>query len=49
MATQVAGAKSAKEIVFEWEGKDRAGKVVRGETRASASASSTPARRSSSA
>ena len=35
MATQVAGAKSAKEIVFEWEGKDRAGKVVRGETRAS--------------
>lgn len=35
MATQVAGARSAKEIVFEWEGKDRAGKVVRGETRAS--------------
>ena len=35
MATQVAGAKSAKEIVFEWEGKDRAGKIVRGETRAS--------------
>ena len=36
MATKVAGAsKGAKEIVFEWEGKDRAGKVVRGETRAS--------------
>lgn len=35
MATQVAGAKGAKEIVFEWEGKDRAGKIVRGETRAS--------------
>ena len=35
MATQVAGAKGAKEIVFDWEGKDRAGKVVRGETRAS--------------
>ena len=35
MATQVAGAKSAKEIVFDWEGKDRAGKIVRGETRAS--------------
>lgn len=35
MATQVAGARSAKEIVFEWEGKDRAGKIVRGETRAS--------------
>ena len=34
MATQVAGAKSAKEFVFEWEGKDRNGKVVRGETRA---------------
>ncbi|QTD46115.1 type II secretion system F family protein [Ottowia testudinis] len=35
MATQVAGAKSAKEFVFEWEGKDRNGKIVRGETRAS--------------
>ena len=35
MATKVAGARGAKEIVFDWEGKDRAGKVVRGETRAS--------------
>ena len=34
MATQVAGAKGVKEFVFEWEGKDRNGKVVRGETRA---------------
>ncbi len=31
MATQVAGV---KEIVFEWEGRDRHGKLVRGETRA---------------
>lgn len=35
MATRVAGAKSVKEVVFEWEGKDRNGKIVRGETRAS--------------
>ena len=35
MATQVAGARSAKEVVFDWEGKDRAGKIVRGEMRAS--------------
>jgi len=35
MATLVAaGAKGVKEFVFEWEGKDRNGKVVRGETRA---------------
>ena len=34
MATRVATAKSAKEFVFEWEGKDRNGKVVRGDTRA---------------
>ena len=34
MATQVAGAKGVKEFVFEWEGKDRNGRVVRGETRA---------------
>ncbi|MCI4440723.1 type II secretion system F family protein [Tibeticola sp.] len=27
-------AKSAQELVFEWEGKDRSGKTVRGETRA---------------
>ena len=33
MATAVA-AKSIKEIVFEWEGKDKNGKVVRGEMRA---------------
>ena len=32
MAT--APAKEAKEAVFEWEGKDRNGKQVRGETRA---------------
>ncbi len=32
MAT--AQTKSAKEFVFEWQGKDRNGKVVRGETRA---------------
>lgn len=34
MATQVAGAKGVKEFVYEWEGKDRNGKIVRGETRA---------------
>lgn len=34
MATRVANAKSAKEFVFEWKGKDRNGKIVRGETRA---------------
>ncbi len=39
MATTTAGAKSAankgiKEFVFEWEGKDRNGKIVRGEMRA---------------
>jgi type IV pilus assembly protein PilC len=34
MATQVASAKSVKESVFEWEGKDRNGKVVRGDLRA---------------
>ncbi len=34
MATRVAAAKSAKEFVFEWEGKDRNGKMVRGDTRA---------------
>ena len=33
MATAVA-AKSPKDFVFEWEGKDRSGKVVRGELRA---------------
>ena len=34
MATRVASSKTVKELVFEWEGKDRNGKVVRGETRA---------------
>jgi type IV pilus assembly protein PilC len=38
MATTTAGAKRAakgiKEYVFEWEGKDRNGKIVRGEMRA---------------
>jgi type IV pilus assembly protein PilC len=33
MAT-AAAAKAPKEIIFEWEGKDRNGKVVRGEMRA---------------
>ena len=32
MAT--AASKSVKDFVFEWEGKDRNGKVVRGEIRA---------------
>ena len=35
MATLAAGAKGVKEFVYEWEGKDRHGKVVRGELRAS--------------
>ena len=34
MATAAAAVKSLKEIVFEWEGKDKNGKVVRGEMRA---------------
>ena len=34
MATATAAAKSIKEFVFEWEGKDRNGKIVRGELRA---------------
>ena len=33
MAT-AAALKSPKEIVFEWEGKDKNGKLVRGEMRA---------------
>jgi len=33
MAT-AASKKNSKDLVFEWEGKDRAGKTVRGETRA---------------
>ncbi|MBP7451467.1 MAG: type II secretion system F family protein [Ottowia sp.] len=34
MATRVAATKTVKEFVFEWEGKDRNGKAVRGESRA---------------
>lgn len=34
MATAVAAKKNIREVVFEWEGKDRNGKVVRGEMRA---------------
>lgn len=34
MATASAAARSPKELVFEWEGKDKNGKVVRGEIRA---------------
>jgi type IV pilus assembly protein PilC len=34
MATASAAARNVKEIVFEWEGKDKNGKVVRGEMRA---------------
>ena len=34
MATAAAAAARPKEIIFSWEGKDKAGKVVRGEMRA---------------
>jgi type IV pilus assembly protein PilC len=34
MATAAAVAKAPKEAIFEWEGKDRNGKLVRGEIRA---------------
>jgi type IV pilus assembly protein PilC len=34
MATATAAAKSSKEVIFEWEGKDKNGKPVRGEIRA---------------
>jgi len=34
MATAVAAAKGPKELSFSWEGKDKAGKTVRGEVRA---------------
>jgi len=34
MATASAAARAPKELVFEWEGKDKNGKVVRGEIRA---------------
>ena len=34
MATAVAAARDVKDFIFDWEGKDKAGKVVRGEVRA---------------
>jgi type IV pilus assembly protein PilC len=34
MATAAASNRTLKEYVFEWEGKDRSGKTVRGEVRA---------------
>jgi type IV pilus assembly protein PilC len=34
MATATAAAKGVREFVFEWEGKDRNGKIVKGELRA---------------
>jgi len=34
MATAAAALKAPKEVIFEWEGKDKNGKVVRGEIRA---------------
>ena len=34
MATAAIATKAPKEVIFEWEGKDRNGKVVRGEMRA---------------
>ncbi|MGP1425297.1 MAG: type II secretion system F family protein, partial [Ottowia sp.] len=34
-ATSRPNMKSVKEVIFEWEGKDRNGKTVRGELRAS--------------
>ena len=34
MATAAAAAKGPKELTFVWEGKDKTGKVVRGEIRA---------------
>ena len=34
MATALAAKQRIKEIVFEWEGKDKNGKSVRGEMRA---------------
>lgn len=38
MATAAAAIKGPKEFTFQWEGKDRSGKVVRGEMRASGQA-----------
>ena len=34
MATAAAAAKGPKELTFSWEGKDKAGKTIRGEVRA---------------
>jgi type IV pilus assembly protein PilC len=34
MATAAAAAKGPKELIFSWEGKDKAGKLIRGELRA---------------
>ncbi|HMW24692.1 MAG TPA: type II secretion system F family protein, partial [Burkholderiaceae bacterium] len=34
MATAATSKKALKEFVFEWEGRDRNGKAVRGELRA---------------
>ena len=34
MATAAAAAKGPKELIFSWEGKDKAGKTIRGELRA---------------
>jgi len=38
MATATAAAKGPREFTFQWEGKDKAGKVVRGEMRATGQA-----------
>jgi type IV pilus assembly protein PilC len=38
MATAAAAAKGPKEVTFVWEGKDKAGKVIRGEMRAGGTA-----------
>jgi len=38
MATATAAVKGPREFTFQWEGKDKAGKVVRGEMRASGQA-----------
>jgi type IV pilus assembly protein PilC len=37
-----AASKGIKEFLFEWEGKDRNGKIVRGETRAGEKTRSRP-------
>jgi len=38
MATAAAAAKGPKELTFSWEGKDKAGKTIRGELRAASEA-----------